>query len=418
MFDAGAGRFPIIAGVFVPFRPNHPVVIGLKSIMPDPSAFSDAEALHGDSAPAIRCVVDVCDRTDLFDMLDNRRICELSSMGAGSGFSCVDSIQKSTGVAQRRILRPGVTPLKVATELILKLAAETGLELSDFDQIFLCHSHCDSQAAARLARELASQFPAGLEQIRALNGGCAGYLLLIDEACRFLDESNGLGADAKVLLLNVETPEFWHDASDRLFCGIVAAGATATVVQRGGGWALSRAQADHFPPYAELRTTPGPLFWKDQGTFFTFRGQSQARTVMRMNAEAVFLNGIELMLNCLRTMVTAAPEVHDRRVIVVPHQPSGKLLKALIAAARTEFPRFEFLNNLKDYGNMISAGIPLILSRLPEVLAANGRTPPESGDMLILLGAGICMEDIAEQMTAGCACLEWSPLPAMAGVSL
>ena len=77
----------------------------------------------------------------------------------------------------------------------------------------------------------------------------------------------------------------------------------------------------------------------------------------------------------------------------------------------------EFLNNLKEYGNMISAGIPLILSRLPEVLAANGRQPPESGDMLILLGAGICMEDIAEQMTAGCACLEWSPLPTMAGVS-
>ncbi len=386
--------------------------------MPDPSAFSDADTPHGDTAPAIRCVVDVCDRTDLFEMLDNHRICELSSMGVSSGFACVDSIQKSTGVAQRRILRPGVTPLKVATELILKLTAETGLELSDFDQIFLCHSHCDPQAAARLARELALQFPVALEQIRALNGGCAGYLLLIDEACRFLDEADGSGSDAKVLLLNVETPEFWHDAADRLFCGIVAAGATATVVQRGGGWALSRAQADHFPPYPELRTTPGPLFWKDQGTFFTFRGQSQARTVMRMNAEAVFLNGIELMLNCLRTMVTAAPEVHDRRVIVVPHQPSGKLLKALIAAARTEFPRFEFLNNLKDYGNMISAGIPLILSRLPEVLASNGRKPPESGDILILLGAGICMEDIAEQMTAGCACLEWSPLPAMAGVSL
>ena len=139
---------------------------------------------------------------------------------------------------------------------------------------------------------------------------------------------------------------------------------------------------------------------------------------MRMNAEAVFLNGIELMLNCLRTTVIAATELQNRRVIVVPHQPSGKLLKALIAAAKTEFPGFEFLNNLRDYGNMISAGIPLILSRLPEVLEANGRKPPESGDMVILLGAGICMEDIAEQMTAGCACLEWSPLPAMAGVSL
>lgn len=385
--------------------------------MSDSSAFSEADTPHGETAPAIRCVVDVCDRTDLFEMLDNQQICQLSSMGEGTGFACVDSIQKSTGVAHRRILRPGITPFIVATALIEKLKAETGLELRDFDQIFLCHSHCDTQAAGRLAKEIADDHSLPLQKLRALNGGCAGYLLLVDEACRFLDEVDDR-PDPKVLLLNVETPEFWHDAADRLFCGIVAAGATATVIQRGRGWVLSRAQADHFPPYAELRPAPGPLFWKEQGPFYSFRGQQVARTVMRMNAEAVFLNGIELMLNCLRTTVTASPEIHERRVIVIPHQPSGKLLKALIAAARSEFPRFEFLNNLKEYGNMISAGIPLILSRLPEVLAANGRQPPESGDMLILLGAGICMEDIAEQMTAGCACLEWSPLPTMAGVSL
>ncbi len=384
--------------------------------MSESSAYSEEDSSHGETAPAIRCVVDVCDRTDLFELLDNHQICQLSSMGQGSGFACVDSIQKSTGVANRRILRPGVTPLHVARALLERLTSETGLVLQDFDQIFLCHSHCDTQAAARLGNEIVAEYSLPPQKLRALNGGCAGYLLLVDEACRFLDELENR-PDAKVLLLNVETPEFWHDAADRLFCGIVAAGATATVIQRGRGWVLSRAQADHFPPYSELRPAPGPLFWKEQGPFYSFRGQQVARTVMRMNAEAVFLNGIELMLNCLRTMVTATPEVHERRVIVVPHQPSGKLLKALIAAARSEFPRFEFLNNLKDYGNMISAGIPLILSRLPEVLAANGRKPPESGDMLILLGAGICMEDIAEQMTAGCACLEWSPLPAMAGVA-
>ena len=96
-----------------------------------------------------------------------------------------------------------------------------------------------------------------------------------------------------------------------------------------------------------------------------------------------------------------------QRVVVVPHQPSGKLLKALIAAARPEFPGFEFLNNLRLYGNTISASVPTILARLPEVLAANGSKPLRDGDHVILLAAGICMHNMADHMSAGHACLQW-----------
>ena len=128
---------------------------------------------------------------------------------------------------------------------------------------------------------------------------------------------------------------------------------------------------------------------------------------MRMNAEPVFLNGIELMLGGLRTAASSIEVLPGQRVIVVPHQPSGKLLKALVAAARVEFPDFEYLNNLKTYGNTISSSVPTILSRLSHVLEANGLQPPREGDHIILLAAGICMEEIGDHMSAGHACLQW-----------
>ena len=79
----------------------------------------------------------------------------------------------------------------------------------------------------------------------------------------------------------------------------------------------------------------------------------------------------------------------------------------MIAAAKIEFPDFEFLNNLLNYGNTISTAVPAIMSRLPQVLAENGCQPVRDGDLIILLAAGICMHEIADHMSAGHACLEW-----------
>jgi hypothetical protein len=41
------------------------------------------------------------------------------------------------------------------------------------------------------------------------------------------------------------------------------------------------------------------------------------------------------------------------------------------------------------------------------VLEANGLQPPREGDHIILLAAGICMEEISDHMSAGHACLQW-----------
>jgi len=349
-------------------------------------------------------VVDIFDQEDLFDTLDNQRILELSQLGGNAGFSGTKAILRSTGISQRRLLSEGVAPIDLAMRVARKLEQVASCSLSDFDHILLCHSHVDPHACVKLAAELSERMSIETDAITPFNHGCAGFLKLMTEASLLLENCE---PDAKVALISVETPELWHDAADRLFCGIVSAGATAGVVEVGGGLPLNSIQSEDFRIPSERRPNPDPLFKKETTDVFDFHGNPCHRKVMRMNAEPVFLNGIELMLDNLRAALLSIEHSPEQRIVVAPHQPSGKLLKALVAAAKTEFPDLEFLNNLEFYGNTISSSVPTLVSRLDEVMARNELAPLRDGDHLILLAAGICMNEINDHMSAGHACLKW-----------
>lgn len=352
-------------------------------------------------------IVDVYDREDFFEHLDNSRIVELSGLGEKSGFASPENVVRSTGISTRRILRSGVSTEDLGLAICRRLEQEGGVPLQEFSAVMLCHSHTDPDACANLAEALCQRMGLAKSVISPFNFGCSGFLKLLHEAVQQFETD---GSVSRIALLNIETPETWHDASDRLFCGIVGAGATAMVVERGRGIPVSVVCSDDVPVPDDRRPNPAPLFKYDNTDVFCFRGNPVHRTVMRMNAEPVFLNGIELMLDSLRTAAHSIDILPGQRVVVIPHQPSGKLLKALLAAARAEFPDFEFLNNLKHYGNTISSSVPTILSRLPEVLAANDCEPLREGDHLILLAAGICMAEICDHMSTGHACLQWTQI--------
>ena len=361
-------------------------------------------AVDQEATPGLSCFVDVFDRVDLFDRIDNQTVVSLSCLGQKSGFSSVESVQKSTGIVLRRMLKPGVTSVDLTTAVFDKLCRASGCAPEDFSLVLLCHSGVNDENSVQLAMAIEQRYAFLPETVRPFNFGCSGFLKLLQEGTLLLAERRNV---KRIALLNVETPETWHDGSDRLFCGIVSAGATGVVLERNVGLPISVIRADDFAISESLRPNPHPLFRKETGQVYSFRGEAVSRTVMRMNAETVFLNGIELMLNNLRSAVASFDQRPGQRVIVIPHQPSGKLLKALIAAARIEYPAFEFLNNLSDFGNTISAAVPTIMARLPQVIEQNGGKPIRSGDLIILLAAGICMHEIENHMSAGHACLEW-----------
>ena len=375
----------------------------------DRKFFVKSTHFAGRADVGLSTIVDVFDRHELFELLDNDQVLRLSQLGGQPGFTDTRSILRSTGIATRRLLAPGVSAADLAVAVCQRLEGESGRRLSDFSSILLCHSHTDPRACRRLAAELTLRFQLPRNLIVPANHGCAGFLKMLHDGCLLADDS---GTDAAVALVSVETPELWHDAADRLFCGIVSAGATAAVIEPGGRLPVSQIRADDFRIPAELRSNTQPLFYRESGDVYCFRGHACHRTVMRMNPEPVFVNGIELMLDNLRSALLAIDVRPGQRVVVIPHQPSGKLLKALIAAAATEFPQVEFLNNLLRFGNTISSSVPTVLSQFPDVLAANECLPLRDGDHLVLLAAGICMTKMDDHMTAGHACLRWSPATA------
>lgn len=351
----------------------------------------------------ISALVDIFDRTELFETLDNDEVVRLSRLGGRSGFSGDKAILKSTGVARRRMLAKDLRAVDLAEQVCRKIERVTGQSMADFDRILLCHSHVDPNACQQVANELVNRMGFDSARIQAYNHGCAGFLKLLATADELLDQQ-----DEHVCLLSVESPEFWHDASDRLFCGIVSAGATAAVVERRNGLPINDIAVGDVRIPVERRPNPDPLFRKETCDGFDFRGNPIRREVMRMNPEPVFLNGIELMLSNLRDALVSCDYQPGQRVLVAPHQPSAKLLKALLAAARADFPEVQFLNNLQDFGNTISSTVPTCISRLPEIMARQEFLPLKDGDHLILLAAGICMPEISDHMSAGYACLKWN----------
>jgi 3-oxoacyl-[acyl-carrier-protein] synthase III len=372
-----------------------------KGVVVDHFAGADSGTL------GISAIADVYDQHDLFDVLEDEDVLGLSRLGGAAGFPGLPSIRKSTGIRTRRILREGVSVADLAIRLCERLERDSHVDLRDCHSILLCHSHTDGNACHELARaiELVLGLPDGL--ITPSNYGCTGFLKLLQDAS--IDSEN-IPHGARIAVLSIETPEFWHDASDRLFCGLVSAGAIGAILEHGGRLPLDQVAADDFYIPPDRRPNPNPLFRKDDSDVFTFRGQACRRTVMRMNAESVFINAIELMLSNLRAALDSFDLQKGERVVVVPHQPSAKLLKALVATGHSEFPDVEFLNNLSGYGNVISASVPTVLSRLDEVLEQNGRSPLADGDHLVLLAAGICMEDISDKMSAGFAHIRWAPV--------
>ena len=354
---------------------------------------------------ALTEIVDLADHTDLFELLDNESVYTLSHQGFSAGFSSVKAISRSTGIETRRLLQPDLSPLDIATAIAEKLQLTVGFDWADCPAILLCHSHTRNQSARQLCDQLSEKLGVPSERFIALNYGCVGFIELLNRASQLLENQP---AGVHIPLLTVETPEHWHDSSDKAFCGIVSAGATGTTLWSGPGHSLLHVETSTEYIPEERRKADVPLFWTEQGDMYDFRGQPEHKLVMHMDGESVFLNGVDLMLEACLKSYQEVSETTDR-ILIAPHQPSGKLLKAMIAAAKQIPISADFLNNLPNYGNSISSTIPAILARLDEVVENNDHAPVNPGDLILLPAAGICMDRLTDSMCIGRAALRWQP---------
>ncbi|MEZ5944569.1 MAG: 3-oxoacyl-[acyl-carrier-protein] synthase III C-terminal domain-containing protein [Planctomycetaceae bacterium] len=354
-----------------------------------------------DKQCAITDVVEITEREDLFQIVDNEQITEFSRAYGKDGFSSAASVLKSTGVVHRRICRPGINALDIGLAVAEKLQKTYGFSWSDCPAIGLSHSHAEPDSLHWLANQLSDELGIDREKFFGINFGCVGFLELLRLG---VQEFNAKGGP--VPMLTVEVPDGWHDASDRSFCGIVSSGATGSLLHDGPGHKVQRVAvvAEEVPPAPNMPLED--LFWTETNEVLNFYGQPEMRTVMRMNGGQVFLSGTELMIGAFRKAFASITDP-TRRVLVASHQPSGKMLRAMISVLRTEFPNIEFLNNLSHHANSISSTIPTVLSHLESILERSGSDPVQPGDYVLLPAAGICMEWKATHLSQGWAVIEW-----------
>ena len=375
----------------------------------------------------LSAVVSLADDPNSFELIGNDTVLQLSRQSGSQGFSDSASLLRLTGTAVRRLLAVGVTPLDLCHNLAQRLPQLAGVSLHDCDAVLLCHSHTNTATAECLAGEIAGLLHLRPDRVRGWNFGCSGFIQLLCEAADLFAQQPQFN---RLALFNVETPETWHCSADRMFCGIVGAGATAVIVERANSRVPASSAASPRNPANSTGTgitaihrdvlpitrLPGspPLFHIEDCDGWTFRGQPCHRTVMRMNPEQVFVNAIDMMLATLRKALKHQPPQPGQQIVVLPHQPSGKLLRALAAAVKLEFPDCILLENLELQGNTISCTIPQLLADLPKVLLRNNIIP-RPNTLFVAIGAGICMQRMHDQMSAGYAVFEANPQQILRG---
>lgn len=348
-------------------------------------------------------VVEISDRTDLLDIVSNEQVTQFSQSGAGAGFASAAVVLRLTGVEERRICKPGIDAIDLGLAVAEKLQQCYGFDWADCPAIGISHTHTIPGSQERLLKALSRELGVPRERFFSINFGCVGYLELLRQGNAHLAPSSGNGP---VPLMSIETPCGWHDASDRSFCGIVSAGATGSLLQRDGGHQLLDLCVQQRPVVANPEGPQNSLFWMERAECLNFFGEREERTVMRMNGGFVFEQGTEFMIEaCRKAWDVVSPT--DRRVIVASHQPSGKMLQAMISALRDELPCLEFLNNMARYANSISSAIPTVLSHLNRILADDDADPIRPGDYVLLPAAGISMSNKATHMEQGWAVLRW-----------
>jgi 3-oxoacyl-[acyl-carrier-protein] synthase III len=352
---------------------------------------------------ALTDVVEISDREDLFQIVNNEQVTMLSRTAGGQGFASPAVVERMTGVIERRICRPYVDVADVGMALAETLRRRFNFSWRDCPAIGISHTHTNGDSVVRLVRHLSRELGVDQSKFFYINFGCVGFLELLRLGMRQMDRMECSGP---IPLLTVETPEQWHDASDRSFCGIVSAGATGCLLSRGPGHQVKTLNASLRKVDFRPDVSPQKLFWTDTGEFRNFFGEPETRCVMRMIGQNVFEHGAELMIEACR-MAYETVRHHDRRVIVASHQPSGKMLRAMIDVLQDEFPCLEFLNHLAYYANSISSAIPTVLSHMNQILAEHGSDPIAQGDYVLIPAAGIAMSHKATHLAQRWAVLEW-----------
>ena len=294
-----------------------------------------------------------------------------------------ERLEKRTGVLSRYVAAEGETALDLAVRACERLIAEERLRPEEIDAVIFCTQSPDyimPPNSCLLHGKLGLK-PATLAFDITL--ACSGYIYGLQLAASLIRS----GTATRVLLANADTYSRYIHPGDRATRCLFGDGGAVSVI----------ADSEHGHAIRDIRCgTAGRHYEKFMIPAGGMRVQRSAETAQETvdqsgnirTAENIKMDGLGVLSFFNATVPSSVREMLARNGLSIDdidlfvfHQASQVALDSLSAALR--IPAAKMVYDLADIGNLVSASIPVALSRALE----SGRAKP--GQRALLCGFGV-----------------------------
>lgn len=294
-------------------------------------------------------------------------------------------ITARTGIKTRHIANDELV-FKMGAKASLKAIESANLKIDDIDMIIGTTVTADCltpSMACLIGKEL------GIEKAICydINAACSGYVFALDIAHKYL----ACGDCKNVLIVSSEMISRMLDYKDRSTCVLFGDGAAATVVSFSNYEYKSvincnPSGADKI--FAKIPCTPNPFRNKNQD--WGDEKMTQAPDMfMQMSGNDVYKFATSVMPQSIQEVTEKAGWDINDLDIIIPHQANIRIVQTAIK--KLKLPEDKFYINIKDYGNISSACIPLALTQLSE----QGKLQTGKKVCLVGFGAGLTYGAVA-----------------------
>jgi 3-oxoacyl-[acyl-carrier-protein] synthase III len=293
-------------------------------------------------------------------------------------------IKENLGISERRVAAENECTSDLAAKAGLQAIRDAALTVEDIDLIIVATATPDRLApsTAAIVHDKINAINAAAFDISAV---CSGFLFAMSVASQYIAS----GVYENILVIGADTFSRITDWSrrDAVFFGDGAGAAVLSSAMAGEGFLAYRLYTDGKGKYEF--TVPGG------GSEFPASAETIENNLhtFRMNGKAVYDTATIALPKAINQVLTDTGLTIDDISLLVPHQPSIKILKK--TAEIINLPFEKVMTNMDRYANTSGGTIPIILH---ETLKS-GRISEGDNILFAAVGSG---------WTYGAAIIKWA----------
>lgn len=300
-------------------------------------------------------------------------------------FASNDSwIQKNLGIKERRIAGTVEATSDLSAGAAKRAIESAGLTPLEIDLIIVATTTPDRQApsTACIVQEKIGALKAAAFDLAAV---CSGFLYGMAVANQFI--ATGIYEHVLVIGADIFSRITDWDRRDCIFFGDGAGAAVFSPADNSGGFINFRLHADgrgkfHFTIPAGGSEMPASFNTLDKGLHY-----------FEMNGRAVYETATKVLPEVIHEVLDEAHLLIDDIKLMIPHQPSIKVLKEV--ARKIEMPFEKVMINMANYANTSGGTIPILLDEV----VREGKI--QKGDLILFAAVG-------SGWTWGASILKWA----------